>query len=117
LVKERIENTELIFVCMACGTKYKIKVKDYDERFKCKKCGGQYFGVAKSEKDLEDEKKLNITAELLRNYGKKFVFVYAGKGISYLSAKFLLKKEYKNEDELLMNIIEYEKRGMKFAKR
>ncbi|MCG2868271.1 MAG: hypothetical protein L7G90_02725 [Candidatus Nanopusillus sp.] len=117
LVKERIENTELIFVCMACGTKYKIKVKDYDEKFKCKKCGGQYFGVAKSEKDLEDEKKLNITAELLKNYGKKFVFIYAGKGISYLSAKFLLKKEYKNEDELLMNIIEYEKKGIKFAKR
>lgn len=117
LVKERIENTEMILVCMACKTKYKIKVKDYDEGFKCKKCGGQYFGVAKNERDIEDEAKLNVTAELLKNYGKRFLFIYAGRGISYLSAKFLLKKEYKNEEELLLDMIEYEKRGIKFAKK
>ncbi|BBL45331.1 ATP-dependent helicase [Nanobdella aerobiophila] len=116
LVKERILDAELTLVCMACKSQYKVKVKDYKE-FKCKKCKGTYFGVAKNDRDIKDEKKLNITAELLKNYGKKFLFIYGARGISYLSAKFLVKKEFKDEDQLLMEIIEFEKRGMKFAKR
>ncbi|MGC9079696.1 MAG: hypothetical protein ACP5G1_03100 [Nanopusillaceae archaeon] len=117
LVKERLENTELTLVCIACRSKYKIKVKDYNEEFKCKKCGGMYFGVAKSDEDIKNEEKMNITAELLKNYGRKFLFIYAGKGISYISAKSLLNKKYDSEEKLLLDIIEYEKRGLKFAKK
>ncbi len=117
LVKERLENTEFILICMGCGNKYIIKVKDYTDGFSCKKCGGIMFGVAKNEKDLKDEKKLDITSELLRAYGKKFLFVYAGKGISYLSATFILRKNIEDEEQLIREIIEYEKRGIKFAKK
>lgn len=116
LVKERLENTEMTLVCMACKTKYNIKVKDY-EPFKCKKCGGEYFGVAKSEKDLNDEEKLYITADLLKTYGKKFLFVYAGRGISYITASYILRKNVDNEDDLLKEIIEAEKKGIKFSRK
>ncbi|MGB9674635.1 MAG: hypothetical protein ACPLX8_00720, partial [Nanopusillaceae archaeon] len=117
LVKERLENTELTLVCIACRSRYKIKVKDYSEEFKCKKCGGMYFGVAKSDEDIKNEEKMNITAELLKNYGRKFLFIYAGRGISYISAKSLLNKKYDSEEKLLLDIIEYEKKGLKFAKK
>jgi len=117
LVKERLYETEFTLICMACKSQYRIKVKDYDENFKCSKCGGMYFGVAKSEEDIENESKLNITADLLKSYGKKFLFVYAGKGISYISAIAILRKNIQDEDELVKEIIEFEKKSIKFSKK
>ena len=114
LVKERLENTELYFVCMNCKSIYKIKVKEWNEEFKCKKCGSYYFGISKTED--YDEKTLDRTADLLKYYGKKFLIIYAGKGISYITAINLLKKEYKDEEELIRDIIEAEKRYFKIRK-
>lgn len=116
LVRERLYDTEFILVCMNCKSRYNVKVRDYEE-FSCKKCGGKYFGVAKYEEDIENEEKLNITAELLKNYGKKFLFVYAGKGISYISAISILRKNISNEDDLIKEIIEFEKKSIKFSKK
>ncbi|RDD52724.1 hypothetical protein BA065_00390 [Nanoarchaeota archaeon NZ13-N] len=117
LVKERLYETEFTLVCMACKSKYKIKVKDYDEGFKCERCGGNYFGVAKSEEDIYKEDKLYITADMLKTYGRRFLFVYAGRGISYISAIGILRKNIKDEDELVKEVIEFEKKSIKFSKR
>jgi len=112
LVKERLENTELYFVCMNCKTIYKLKVKDWTP-MKCEKCFGEYFGVLKELKF--DERTLNATAELLKYYGKKFLLAYAGKGISYITASRILKDVKSNED-LILKIIEEEKRFFKIKK-
>jgi len=117
LVKERLYETEFTLVCMACKSKYKIKVKDYNEGFKCEKCSGTYFGVAKSEEDVYNEDKLYITADMLKSYGKRFLFVYAGRGISYISALAILRKSIQDDDELVKEIIEFEKKSIKFSKK
>ncbi|HIP90247.1 MAG TPA: hypothetical protein EYH22_01705 [Candidatus Nanopusillus sp.] len=114
LVKERLENTELYLVCMNCKSIYKIKVKEWNENFRCNKCGGVYFGVSKGSKF--DDQTLGVTADLLKYFGRKFLLTYAGKGVSYISAIRILKREYKNEEELLRYIIEEEKRFFKIRK-
>ncbi len=111
LVKERLENTELIFVCMNCKRIYKMKVKDW-KPFKCV-CGSEYFGVVKREEDIKKEEVLYATADLLKQCGKKFLLIYAGKGISYTVAAHLCSKKYENEEQLILDIIEFEKKFLK----
>ncbi len=118
LVKERLENTEFYFVCINCKKVYgPIKVKDW-KPFKCS-CGSEYFGVIKRLEDLNKkniDKILEATAELLKYYGKKFLMIYAGKGISYTVAAKLCSKKYNSEEEMLLDIIEYEKKFFKVRK-
>jgi len=54
-------------------------------------------------------KKFEETAELLLNFGKRAVFVMAGYGIGPTTAKRLLSKFHKTEEELLKDIIAAER--------
>ena len=132
LVKERLYNTTLGFMCMNCYRVWKDKVKNF--KGKCS-CGSIYISVFK-EKDFEYVKELSeklkkeeeldkaesrflnllyLTADLNKEYGKKFLLIYAGKGISVSIAIHILKKGLE-EENLIKEIINYEKKFFKIKR-
>ncbi|MFH7903601.1 MAG: DEAD/DEAH box helicase [Candidatus Aenigmatarchaeota archaeon] len=130
-IKNRLLNTELIFLCLNCKNIWKRKVKEIDFE-KCIKCNSPFVSILKKEKDLEsalkilkkvekglklEEKekefyqKLYDSATLFNSFGKKAALVLAGKGIGIETAKKILniKKVYDNENKLIEEIFEKEK--------
>jgi len=134
-IKNRLYNTELIFVCMNCKSYWKRKVKDVDFE-RCIKCNSPLISIIKFEKDLEfalkvlnkqskgikldknEEEfynKLYESSALFQSFGKKAALVLAGKGIGIETAKRILnvKRLYEDENELVKEIYKKEKEFIK----
>ncbi|MCD6482898.1 MAG: DEAD/DEAH box helicase [Candidatus Aenigmarchaeota archaeon] len=136
--KTRLLNTKLHFACFNCGqwsTSYRIK--NLPEEIKCPICGSKLVAVAKSERDLEDVKRIigkkvrNLlltksekrrlerierTAHIILNYGKKGAMVLAGKGIGPSTALKILNKMYHDDNEFLKEIFNKEKEFIKIRR-
>ena len=130
IIKERLQNKKFWMVCMNCGTEFgTYKNKEMPESILCRNCGAKLIGFipakesALAKKILQkhfnkaklevDEKKIiekiGETAELFINYGPKACFVIAGYGVGPSTAKRILARYHKTEEELLMDIINAER--------
>jgi ATP-dependent Lhr-like helicase len=130
LVHERLLNRKFWFSCLNCGAPLGIfAVRNVPDNLKCSSCGAKLIGfIPSKDKDLakkvlakhmakemitpeEEElfKRFSESAELFLNYGKQACYVIAGYGIGPTTAKRILKRYNKSDEELLRDIVDAER--------
>jgi len=97
-LKKRLEETRVKLKCINCGKEIETRV--YRAPLECPKCGSKMLAVVKGEK-------LEKSASLVANYGKKAIFTMAGYGIGTDTAARILAKQ-KDGYELLKEILKAE---------
>ncbi len=129
MFKERLLKTKARLLCVNCG-KYSITqyVRDIKKEPRCSLCGSKLIGVVHpvdrdaqkivikrlEGKPLTNEQqkmydRIYQTANLTIVYGRKAVFVLAGRGVGSVNATRILAKPNLTEDELLKNILKAER--------
>lgn len=131
LVKKRLEERELVLICLRCGWTFRGKLKYVPDDVRCPRCEMRVITVLKH-KDEDPEKVLKILekvwnkiplskeeekllkelrerAALVLQYGKKALYALAGHGIGASTAIRKILSKAKSDDELFMLIIEAEK--------
>lgn len=127
IVKERIQNREIILACIHCRKwmgKYRLKY--IPEEIVCPKCGAKAIGTTHREDILkiidkkfrgrklsEDERKdlenFQKSISLIMSYGKKALIALAARGIGPTTASRILRGPQKTEEEFYLEILEAEK--------
>jgi len=113
-LKKRLEDTNIILVCVNCNKTWYTVVKRVDDKPKCPNCGAIKIAVlGRQTKDLakllikkqrtkEEEKelkRLHKNASLILSYGKAAILVLVGRGIGPDTTARILRKY--NVSELL----------------
>ncbi|MBI1978675.1 MAG: DEAD/DEAH box helicase [Candidatus Aenigmarchaeota archaeon] len=129
LFKQRLLNTQMRLVCVNCGDWDQLYfVKEVNDRVKCNKCDSkllaplkkQWIGGGKVVKkalrkigmdELERKRYENMKnrAELFMYFRGKSVKALAGKGVGPTTAKRILGKYHKDDNNLFRDILEAEK--------
>ncbi|MEM2015685.1 MAG: DEAD/DEAH box helicase [Candidatus Methanomethylicia archaeon] len=127
IVKERIQNREIILACIHCRKwmgKYRLKY--IPDEITCPKCGAKAIGTTyredilkiidkkfKGRKLSEDEKKdlenFQKSISLIMSYGKRALIALAARGIGPTTASRILRGPQKTEEEFYLEILEAEK--------
>jgi ATP-dependent Lhr-like helicase len=128
LFKKRLLNTRVKLVCVNCGQWQQTFVaKEIPERVRCKKCEARLLGIvhpmnmeaiklvkkkirgtiAESEKGRFE--RVRKSADLFLVYGKKATIAMAARGVGPETAKRILARFHKDEDDFLRDILEAEK--------
>ncbi len=97
-LKKRLEETRIKLKCINCGNEIETRV--YRAPLKCPKCGSKMLAVVKGGK-------LEKSASLVADYGKKAILTMAGYGIGTDTAARILAKQ-KDGYELLKEILKAE---------
>jgi ATP-dependent Lhr-like helicase len=128
LFKKRLMNTSIKLVCVNCGQwQQSFVVKEIPENVRCKKCEARLLGIVHP-KNMEAIKivkkkirgtitegekgkfeRIRKSADLFLVYGKKAAIALAARGIGPETAKRILAKYHKDEDDFLRDILEAEK--------
>jgi len=125
-LKKRIMEKRITVACLHCRNwKTTLSVNNYEDNPKCPLCGARYIGILRRRDDidlfrknskgkLDDEEKKNLkeikdSADLILSYGKKAIIALAGMGIGPRTAKRILLKYRKNEDDFFKDILEAER--------
>ncbi|MCC7571917.1 MAG: DEAD/DEAH box helicase [Candidatus Methanofastidiosum sp.] len=125
-LKKRLLEKRVTLACLHCRNwKTTLSVNNFEDNPKCPKCGARYIGILRRREDLEivrkgakgkidDEEKKSLkeikdSADLILPYGKKAIIVLAGIGIGPRTAKRILTKDRKNEEDLLKDILAAER--------
>ena len=136
MFKNRLLNTKMRLICTNCGEwDQTYFVKEMPDDIKCKKCGArslaplkhQIIGATKLVKKIvkqspltEIEKKysekLKELADLYLVYRSKVAKVLAGRGVGPQTAKGILAKYHKTDDDLLKDVLEAERSFIKTKK-
>ncbi|MBU5537402.1 MAG: DEAD/DEAH box helicase [Candidatus Aenigmatarchaeota archaeon] len=129
LFKQRLLNTQVRLVCVNCGNWDQLYVvKEVKDSLKCGKCDSRLLATLKKEwvgggkivkkalrkvgmNELERKRYENMKkrAELFLYYRAKAVKVLAGKGVGPTTAKRILGKYHKDDDDLFKDVLESEK--------
>ena len=136
LFKQRLLNTKVRFVCVNCGEwEQSYILKKLPEDVKCGKCGARLIAplsyhtigtrklikkvAKKSDLTTEERKKyekLKERADLFLVYKNKIVMALAGRGVGPQTAKRILAKYHKTEDNLLKDILQAEREFIRTKK-
>jgi ATP-dependent Lhr-like helicase len=136
IYKTRIKNSKVKLICVNCGKWEKtFFVKEISDKTKCSKCGAKLLGVVHPKnveilklvkKDLrklplnsvekKKVKRAKDTAEVFLNYGKKAVIVLSGRGIGPDTAKRILARYYKTEEDLFKAMLKAERAFLRTRK-
>ncbi len=125
-LKKRIMEKRITVACLHCRDwKTTLSVTNYEDNPKCPLCGARYIGILrrrddikllrKGDKEKYDEeskktlKEIKDSGDLILSYGKKAIIVLAGIGIGPRTAKRILVKDRKNEEDLFKDILEAER--------
>ncbi len=127
IVKKRLLNTKIRFICLHCGKWSSVYKVGEIKINRCPICGSKALGIASlwdedsvsivkkwkmnknklSREEKEFIKRLQKTAIIFLNYGKKGVMVLAGRGIGpYIALKIL--RNSRNDEEIIKKIIRAE---------
>ena len=121
-LKERLESEEIVMKCLRCGNRRRKRIKDI-RKPKCPSCGSAMVVplrayddpdiIDKDRKDLnaEERKKLKEyykLADLARIYKKRAAMALAARGVGHANAGRILRKDHRDEDEFLRDILEAE---------
>jgi len=136
MFKKRLLNTKMRLVCTNCGEwEQTYFVKEMPDDIKCKKCGARslaplkhkIIGAAKLVKKIlkespltAEEKKnserLKEVSDLYLVYRSKVAKVLAGRGVGPQTAKRIMAKYHKTDDDLLRDILNAEREFIKNKK-
>jgi len=125
-LKKRLLEKRVTVACLHCRNwKTTLSVTNFEDNPKCPQCGARYVGILRRRGDLEivqkgakgkideEEKKtlkeIKDSADLILPYGKKAIIVLAGIGIGPRTAKRILSKDRKNEEDLFKDILAAER--------
>ena len=125
-LKKRLLEKRVTVACLHCKNwKTTLSVTNFEDNPKCPQCGARYIGILRRREDLEivrkgekgkldEEKKKSLkeikdSADLILPYGKKAIIVLAGIGIGPRTAKRILAKDRKNEEDLYRDILSAER--------
>ena len=133
IFKNRLLTSKMRLLCINCG-KYSITetVEDVEKEPRCKKCQSKLIAAlrvyqteaqkivgkwlrgeeltAEEEEQLERVKK---SADMVIDYGKKAVIAMAGRGVGPETAKRILAKMYKDDEEFYKEILKAEREWIK----
>jgi ATP-dependent Lhr-like helicase len=135
LFKKRLLNTSVKLVCVNCGQwQQSFLVKEIPEKIKCKKCEARLLAVV-NPKNMEAIKivkkelrgtitegergkfeRIRKSADLFLVYGKKAAIALAARGIGPETAKRILARYHKDEDDFLRDILEAERKFIQTRK-
>lgn len=125
-LKKRLLEKRVTVACLHCRKwKTTLSVNSYEDIPICSNCGARYLGLLRRREYFEivkkgykggisaDEKKIlneiKDSADLTLNYGKKALIVLAGIGIGPRTAKRILLKDRKDEEEIFKDILAAER--------
>lgn len=121
-LKERLESEEIVMKCLKCGTRRRKRIKDIGKP-KCPSCGSAMVVPLRSYDDpsiidkdrenlsKEETKKLKEyykLADLARIYKKRAAMALAARGVGHENAGRILRRNHRDEDEFLRDILEAE---------
>jgi ATP-dependent Lhr-like helicase len=129
LFKHRLLNTKIRLVCVNCGDWDQVfLVKDVQNDLKCRKCEARTLAVLKHQwtgatkiikKDLRNVpltqeemtkyERIKQRAEIFLVYRRKAALAMAGRGVGPTTAKRILGKYHKDDDDIMRNILEAER--------
>jgi len=133
MFKKRLMNTKVRLLCINCGN-YSIAnyVKNIEKEPRCRKCQSKLIAVLRpyqteiqkivkkwlKGKELTDEeeeklRRVKRSADMIISYGKKAVIAIAGRGVGPETAKRILARMYRNEDEFYRDILRAEREFIK----
>jgi ATP-dependent Lhr-like helicase len=135
LFKKRLMNTRVRMVCVNCGQwQQTFVVKEVSEKIKCTKCEARLLGIVhtknmeaikivkkKIRETIEESEKENFerivkSADLFLVYGKKAAIALAARGVGPETAKRILARFHKDDDALLKDILDEERRFIRTRK-
>lgn len=106
-LKKRLEEKNIVLFCLNCKKERRVKVKELEEKIKCKYCSAKLVAcISKFKKS--NEKKLRKNANLIFSYGKKAILCLSARGIAEEFAQRILSKYYENEEEFLREVLRAE---------
>jgi len=110
-VKRRLMRTDLLLRCLSCDNTRKRKVKVITKyELVCPKCNSRMIALLhpmEVDKDVS-AKKLTKSASLTRSHGERAAMVIAGRGIGPETAGRILRKQLRDDSDLVKAIIESE---------
>jgi len=110
-LKEKTLSKTLELVCLECGATRYVYLATANDDIVCPKCGEKSLGIKyKTRKDRE------ISAALIRNYGKKALIAMSVYGIGPATAERILSKLHKDEQAFYLDIINAQKTFVKTKK-
>jgi ATP-dependent Lhr-like helicase len=135
-LKKRLEDTEVIFVCVNCSKTWNTVVKRVDDKPKCPNCGAIKIAVlgrrtkdlakllTKKQRTKEEErelKRLHKNASLVLSYGKPAVLTLVGRGIgpdtsSRILRKYNVSEILKSEETLIKFLRDILKAELTYAR-
>lgn len=125
-LKKRLLEKRVTVACLHCKKwKTTLSVNNFEDNPKCPQCGARYIGILRRREHLEivrkgnkgkiseEEKKtlkeIKDSADLILPYGKKAIITLAGIGIGPRTARRILSKDRRNEEDLFKDILSAER--------
>ena len=110
-VKRRLMRTDLLLRCLSCDNTRKRKVKAITKHeLVCPQCNSRMIALLhpmEVDKDVS-AKKLSKSASLAKSHGERAAMVIAGRGIGPETAGRILRKQLRDDSDLVKAIIESE---------
>ncbi|MFA5412171.1 MAG: DEAD/DEAH box helicase [Candidatus Micrarchaeia archaeon] len=110
-IREELEKKKITLHCLSCGAERLTTVANAPENFKCHKCGRTSLTIWPGEPE-----ELAAKAAILRAYGKKGLLALSVFGVGPKTADRILSKLHKDEDLLLLDLLEAQKNFIKNKK-
>jgi ATP-dependent Lhr-like helicase len=135
LFKKRLMSGRVKLVCVNCGQwQQTFVVKEIPEKIRCRKCEARLLGIVHpmnidainlvkkkirgtiAESEMGRYERIRKSADLFLVYGKKAAVAMAARGIGPETAKRILARFHKDEDDFLRDILEEERRFIRTRK-
>lgn len=97
--------------CLSCGAVRKTTVENTLERLKCHKCGRASLTLGRGKPEEQA-----LAASVLRAYGKRGLLALSVYGVGPKTADRILSKLHRDEDILLLELLEAQKNFIKNKK-
>ncbi|MGC8581147.1 MAG: DEAD/DEAH box helicase [Thermoplasmata archaeon] len=125
VIETRLKKAKLYSICLKCGTAMPLSIESTNLPLKCPVCNGSHIAVSKEDAysvlvkksvkgqmlTREETKKVDMlysSANLVKTYGKNFLYCLAGYGIGINTASEILFKSGNDKNKMIGLIIKKE---------
>lgn len=107
-VKEEIMEKLAGFLCLYCGKKFYMKVREVEPLTKCPSCGSTSICLLKDEY-LSERKKAFLVSDLIKEFGKYAVAALLIGGVGPATLKRIVRGGFLSEEEFFSKVLEAKK--------